>query len=58
MKRRYGGRELLMKAKNEAKRRDKRRIIRLDKRHAKKLVGVSGAPAGKSPEITHQETSA
>jgi hypothetical protein len=41
MKRIYGGRELLMKAKNEAKRRDKRRIMRLDKRHAKKLVGVS-----------------
>ena len=42
MKRTYGA-ELLARAKNEAKKRNKRRIKRLDKRHAKKLVGAIGA---------------
>ena len=48
MKRVLGGKELLVKAKTEAKRRNRRRIKsqdkRLAKRQAKKLVGISGAP--------------
>jgi len=43
MKRTYGAKELLTRAKNEAKKRNKRRIKRLDKRHGKNLVGAIGA---------------
>jgi hypothetical protein len=43
MKRPYGAKELLTRAKGEAKKRNNRRIKRLDKRHAKKLVGAIGA---------------
>ncbi len=35
---------LLVKAKTEAKKQDKRRVNRLVKRHAKKLVGIKASP--------------
>ncbi len=50
MKRIFGGKELLVKAKNEVKRQEKKRIKRQVKRQAKRLVGASSAPAATSPE--------
>jgi hypothetical protein len=52
MKKIIGGKELLSKAKHEAKKQDKRRVKRLVKRHAAKLVKTQGTPPVLSPEIT------
>jgi hypothetical protein len=56
MKRIHGGKELLLKVKNEVKRQDNRRVKRLLKRHAKKLVGIPGASPVLSPEISTIES--
>jgi hypothetical protein len=48
MKRNIGAKDLLLKARNEAKKQEKKRVKRLDKRHAKKLVGTSAAPPAQS----------
>jgi hypothetical protein len=48
MKRTLGAKELLTRAKNEAKKRNKRRIKRLDMRHSRKLVGAMGASPAES----------
>jgi hypothetical protein len=59
MTQKFGGKELLVKAKTKAKRREKRNEIRrgksLVKRQAKKLVGITGAPR-LSPEASKVET--
>jgi hypothetical protein len=44
MKRINTAKKLLVKARTEAKKQDKRRVKRLDKRHAKKLVVIAASP--------------
>jgi hypothetical protein len=57
MKRVYGGKELLLRAKVKAKRRDKKRIKMLVKRHSMRVIGKPGGPPVKSPEINSMESS-
>jgi hypothetical protein len=58
MKKIIGGRELLTKAKTAAKRQDKQRVKRLEKRHAKKLAGMPAPVKSEetaAPEISNQK---
>jgi hypothetical protein len=52
MKRIFGAKKLLVKAKTEAKRQDKRRIKKQVMRQARSLAKISGASKAQSPETT------
>jgi hypothetical protein len=55
MKKDFSAKQLLVRAKTQekkqVKKQEKRQNKRLVKRQTKRLVGISGAPAVKSPEI-------
>jgi hypothetical protein len=61
MKKDYSAKELLMRAKTQAKKQDKKRVKRQDKRftrsQAKQLVGTAGTPPAASPESPVPESS-
>jgi len=50
MKKTNGGKQLLVKAKNEAKKQNRRRIKRFVERQAKNLARISRAPSATAPE--------
>jgi hypothetical protein len=57
MKKIVGGKVLLAKAKAEAKKQDKKRVKRLNKRHAIKLARTPAVPPAPSSEVPEPEPS-